>query len=396
MTGEDQYVDNQLYKDLTACVKRIDDNLFESINAQWAGLKGYAKTQGHAPMDHWYPCDSNTKPGQIWSERNCTVQKYGNIPIWEPCNYASNLAYYHTVVQQCGKKTWNMPSESVNTIIKAYASLGAGSSFMHMSETTTGGISDVRVNDLIGYVAFVEVMKAFKVEGSILHELSDKPREKSVDTIVDEFMMMYINDPVEQWGPRLQNADIGSLPLSMCGFFSSSLTMLFDDATVDKLVDGLLKVFHTFTDRPELKLCVNQFLPAVRNATTDFNLNLLDKVYFGRNLFGTAFKLLYAFLWQEQIFPPESDMQKIILDPMVNEYGFLFLPTFNEWISKLEAKNMHYPDPTFGSGQGFYAGEASCNKDPHAKWHLQTSIALTDFIFLSDQFYGLLKKHQSD
>merc|ERR1712168_1418968 len=196
MTGQDHYVDDRLYNDLTACIKKVDANLYTSVNAQWTGLKGYAQTHGHQPMDNWYPSDSDTKPHQTWSERNCTVQKYGNIPIWEPCNYASNLAYYHTVVEQCAKKTWNMPKDSVNTIIKAYASLGAGSSFMHMSETTTGGISDVRVNDLIGYVAFVEVMKALKPEGSILHELSNTTRAKSVDTIVDEFMMMYINDPV--------------------------------------------------------------------------------------------------------------------------------------------------------------------------------------------------------
>jgi len=43
---------------------------------------------------------------------------------------------------------------------------------MHMSETMVGGISDVRVNDLIGYVAFTEAMRGLKAEGSILHELS--------------------------------------------------------------------------------------------------------------------------------------------------------------------------------------------------------------------------------
>lgn len=393
MTGQ-QNVDTSLYYKLIDCIKKTDDHLYESVNAQWSGLKGFAQSKG-SNGDNWYNCDSTTKPHQTWSERNCTVQPYGNIPVWEPCNYASNIAYYHTVVEQCAKESWNMPSQSVKTIIKAYASLGAGSSFMHMSETNTGGISDVRVNDLIGYVAFYETMKAFKVEGSVLHELSDNPRKKTVDQIVDEFMMMYINEPVEKWGSSLNQADIGSLPLSMCGFFSSALTMVFDDKTVDVLVKALLKAFHTFTDRPELKLCVEKFLPAVRNATSDFRpLPLLTKAYFGRNLVGTALKLIYAFLWQEQIFPHDSTVQKVILDPMVNEYGSLFLPTFNSWISKLEAKNMKYSDPTFGTGKNFYSGEDKCSWDPHAKWHMQTSIALTDFIFLADQFHGLLKDHQ--
>jgi len=397
MTG-DKYVDHGLYRDLVKCIKETDAHLYTSVNAQWIGLKGFAQSKGNpAGADNWYPCDSDIEPHRMWHERNCTVQPYGNIPIWEPCNYASNIAYYRTVVEQCTRKSWSMPQDSVNTIIKAYASLGAGSSFMHMSETFTGGISDVRVNDLIGYVAFYETMKALKMEGSVLHELNEKPRAKPVDQIVDEFMMMYINDPVEKWGPALNQADIGSLPLSMCGFFSGALTMVFDDKTVDTLVQALLKAFHTFTDRPELKLCVEKFLPAVRNATSDQHfkkLDILTKAYFGRNLIGTALKLFYAFLWQEQIFPADSSMQKIILDPMVNEYGSLFLPTFNSWISNLEAKNMHYSDPNFGTGINFYSGEDNCNWDPHAKWHMQTSIALTDFIFLADQFHGLLKDHQ--
>ena len=47
-----------------------------------------------------------------WFEVNCTVQEYGKIPIWEPCNYASNMAYYHTVTEICSRKEWSMPEES--------------------------------------------------------------------------------------------------------------------------------------------------------------------------------------------------------------------------------------------------------------------------------------------
>jgi len=395
MTGE-EHVDEQLYNKLVQCIKKTDESLYKSVNAQWIGLKGYAKSRGTPIIDNWYPCDSPTKPKQWWFERNCTDQQYGNIPIWEPCNYASNVAYYHTVVEQCARETWSLPSQSVNTIIKAYASLGAGSSFMHMSETNIGGISDVRVNDLIGYVAYHEMMKILNVDNPILKELSEKPRSKPADQLVDDFMMMYINDPVEKWGPELTNGDMASLELSMCGFFAGALNMVFDDPIVDKIVNALLKLFHTYTDKPELKLCVEKFLPEFRNATADLRpLSLFQKIYFGRNLVGTAAKLLYAFVWQERIFPTNGALQTIILDPMVNEYGSMFLPTFNSWISWLEAKNMAYSDPNFGTGKNFYPGEnIDCKWDPHAKWHMQTSIALTDFIFFADQFHGLIKFQQ--
>ena len=66
-----------------------------------------------------------------------------------------------------------------------------------------------------------------------------------MEQVVDDFMMMYMTDSVEEWGQKLTQADIASLPLSMCGFFSGALTMVLDDQYVDKIVEFLLKTFHT-------------------------------------------------------------------------------------------------------------------------------------------------------
>ena len=46
-----------------------------------------------------YQCDYNGTvflepcPEDGWFECNCTYQEPSGIAIWEPCNYASNLAY---------------------------------------------------------------------------------------------------------------------------------------------------------------------------------------------------------------------------------------------------------------------------------------------------------------
>ena len=57
----------------------------------------YANTQGDPSRnDTWVQCESNIKPKDFnsrWFEKNCTVQEYGNMPIWEPSNYASNLSH---------------------------------------------------------------------------------------------------------------------------------------------------------------------------------------------------------------------------------------------------------------------------------------------------------------
>ena len=45
---------------------------------------------------------------QRWFELNCTIQEFGSVSIYEPCNYASNVAYYHTVTEICDHEGWTI------------------------------------------------------------------------------------------------------------------------------------------------------------------------------------------------------------------------------------------------------------------------------------------------
>ena len=82
--------------------------LHESTGAQWDGMIKYSSTQGDPSRnDTWVQCENNSR----WFEKNCTVQEYGQMPIWEPCNYASNLAYYHTTTEICSRQQWNLPED---------------------------------------------------------------------------------------------------------------------------------------------------------------------------------------------------------------------------------------------------------------------------------------------
>ena len=74
----------------------------------WDGMIKYSSTQGDPSRnDTWVQCENNSR----WFEKNCTVQEYGQMPIWEPCNYASNLAYYHTTTEICSRQQWNLPED---------------------------------------------------------------------------------------------------------------------------------------------------------------------------------------------------------------------------------------------------------------------------------------------
>lgn len=118
------------------------------------------------------------KNGQKWSEimsiwyMNDPFKAYGQMPIYEPCNYASNIAYYHTATEICAREGWNFPEYQVKAIGMTFAILGQGSAFFHGSETSNGGAADVRINDLFAYVAYQAAFeKVEPLDNSIIHQL---------------------------------------------------------------------------------------------------------------------------------------------------------------------------------------------------------------------------------
>lgn len=383
MTDEDTFFDIEFYDELVTCLNTLDPKLLESVNGQWSGFKEYAATGGNPnidPPDDWKRCELAGK----WLESNCTVQEYGNIPIWEPCNYASNIAYYHTTTEICNRPTWTLDAIAVKYIGKSFASLALASSFWHGSETRNGQAADRRINDLFAYVTYQEVAKMLKGNTSVLFDLNYQPRELSGQEITDLFMNMYIETPVQDWGHILNDTDFPDLRITMCGYFSLALTMTFEETFVDNLTEILANAFSLPEDMTEF--CFNTYLPEAREATRNI-LPLPDeeKSKLRGNIFGTLLKLGYAFLWQE-VELTDSDF---FLRPEVNEIGAALLPVVN--VLSTQLTTFEYSSSDFQLGQNFYPGELGCNKwDPHCKWHLQTGIALVDFVYLSDEMFRLL------
>ena len=86
----------------------------------------------------------------------------------------------------------------------------------------------------------------------------------------------------------------------MCGFFSTTLTLLVDnDSIVDLIVDQLVGIFDSFASQEDVNMCLKQFLPEIRSATQDIRpLPAKEKKHLFGNAIGTVAKLFYAFVWQ--------------------------------------------------------------------------------------------------
>lgn len=203
---------------------------------------------------------------------------------------------------------------------------------------------------------------------------------------------MYINSPVEDWGTELLAADFPNLRLTMCGYFGTALSLLYPADVVDSVVDFLLGQFADIT--PDIKeFCIGEFLPELRLATANFNLPQEEFLRLEGNTYSTLIKLLYAFLWQEEALAGADN--EIWFQPLTNQIGTIVLPLVNNLANALN--NFTYTDAVdMQAGHNMYPGESWCNPViPHAKWHVETAIALTDFVFHSDEMFRILGQYNS-
>lgn len=110
MNGRAEF-DPVFYDEFATCLNQLGPRVLQSVGAQWDGMITYAKNGGNPAANDPWPSCSERENGN-WFEYNCTTQAYGNMPIYEPCNYASNVAYYHTATEICARKTWSLDMES--------------------------------------------------------------------------------------------------------------------------------------------------------------------------------------------------------------------------------------------------------------------------------------------
>ena len=68
----------------------------------------------------------------IWNEDNATAQDFLGMVIYEPCNYASNLAYYHLATEVCHSAgSLSMSADSASAVVQSASFLAFGSSAFH-------------------------------------------------------------------------------------------------------------------------------------------------------------------------------------------------------------------------------------------------------------------------
>merc|ERR1719244_1772782 len=353
MHGSQEPFDRDFLTSLFSCMESLSPSLWPTSNGAWEGLVAYHQSNGSG--------------------------------IYEPCNYASNFAYYHVVTSICGNPKWNIDQSYQVAMAQAFTALTVGSSFWHGSHTLLGNIADNRFIDVVAFLAHQASLEHLEVSTSV-RDLSFNPRGATSIETAEQLALMLQTAPVNDWKQGIAELDTPDYMLTFSGIICTLLTLQLPDSQVDVALPSLMDLFNL----PEeaRTFIFDHYLPEIRAATEDISLGLLEKAQFQLDTVGTLIKLIYAFLWQEYVLT-DAD---IFLDPEVNKFGAQFLKTVNQLADLMTS----FPllDPALQTGIGLYPGEEWCNpKEPHSKWHIESANGLMDLMLLADETYRITGAH---
>jgi len=377
LTGDQSGFDPEFFGELVDCMQQYDINLMSSQDAAWGGMIQYSDSDG-TPEDRWGDC-LDTGHCHKYHEQNATVQEFHNITIYEPCNYASNVAYYHVVTQMCQHTgEWSMPQDHVRALLQGFATLTQGSAFWHGSHTYLGNVADNRFIDIVAFVAHQASVKNLPDVSSVVRDLSLTPRSKSSVESSEDLTKLFENTPVEEWTQAILDVDMPDYMLTFSGLVSTFLTLLLDDTLADIAIPALMDLFSLPDEQREFVF--DHYLPEIRNATSLIELSEEEKAELQGNIASTLIKLIYAFLWQEYVITDSA----FLLNPITNVFGSTMIKYVNQYANSLSTFPV-YDQAMQDAASNIYPGSDRCNpQEPHSKWHLESANGLLDLIFLAD------------
>ena len=382
MMGSGEY-DRLYYSQLRSCMENFDPRLEASQDGAWQGMIDYWN-KGGTVEDPWGGYQTH------YLEKNVTQTDYLNMDIYEPCNYASNMATYRVSTEICARKlngtAFSFSEEYVNALGSSFAALAYGSSLMHGSHTWLGHLMDNAPISVVSYLIHQASLAPLTGASSILTDLSPTPRNLSALQLSEEFLNMYHTMPVDEWYDHINGLDIPDYYYTFGALTATALNMAFNESTTELVIVTLGNAFNVTDDL--VNFILDDYLSELQNLTANVNLGPLEHTRFIGNFLSSLIKLIYAFLWQEQRLTDND----IFLDPEVNGRGWELLPAVNAFANALNS--FDYADAAFQEGTDIYPGDVWCNPVwPHAKWHLESAIGLLDLTYTGDEIHRLLSEN---
>ena len=201
--GEGHQFDPKIFKNFTDCFAKGDDQiLLKAQNDAWTGFVKYYESNGadkdyQNRSDHWGNCTFD-QPNPRCTAEHYRENKTGSfgpekVLVYEPCNYASNIAYYHSALRACDYN-WTIDATHAQAMKRGFATLGAGSAFWHGSHTFVGYSFDNQMISVISYLSHQVIVSSLP-DSPILRGLSNKTRNLTSVDVSEQLTLMFSNQP---------------------------------------------------------------------------------------------------------------------------------------------------------------------------------------------------------
>lgn len=378
MTGGGVY-DRKLYEQFRSCMKSFDQRLPGTQDSAWQGIIDYWN-MGGAPDDLWGKAPTGLR------ERNITKISVDSMEIYEPCNFASNLVYYHLLNEMCIYQSnggrFKLPFEFVQAIASTITVLPMGSCFFHGSNTKLGMQQDFHAIKVVLYLIHQASLAGLQGKSSITTDFRSSPRTYTSVELANQLQRMYASEPVRNWYSITKAMDIPDFRQSVYGIFLTILTLKQDPALVDiisQIVPRLLSL-----DSASINFMREQYLPEINRLTNKYKANVKQSLR--SNSLSAMLKLVHAAVWRERDF-----FNTTLITSTKSNFVSYFLnvnPHLHRQFNSL-TDNTYFGE-VYHSLSKAYPGEENCRRRyPHPKWHVLSSSFLLDIIYLADDLYVL-------
>ena len=383
---------NDTYNTYLTCMQKTvmppnTYTLHNVANNSWNGFITFGLSNGTSD-DPW---GTNKHTWMEWNlqpmasnSSSSAIPGANRILITEPCDYVSNMAYYISMLTLCERTNWTMPASDVAALISAFNTLASGSAFYHGSGTNVGGTMDTTP---IGQIALTSYQAAvYPLAASpIIADLRSTPRppgNNGSQLVINQSLILTHGD-VYHWNAMLNELYVPDYVLVFAASLVTVGRITLPDSVIKSLLSLFGKVFHFNAN--ETDFLVNEFDPTIGKALEEQGVapSTAQKIKILSKSFGTIFKLLYSFVWQEQFF-----VGKFLTSPNANRIGGLLIPYVNAITDHMTG--YIHPD-NVRKAKDIYPGDEVCRfLVAHAKWHEQSANGLVDLIFLTDDIHSVI------
>ena len=99
--------------------------------------------------------DWGTSENKFYKEgkSSSSMKQFGDVDVYEPCNYSSTVSFYRGVTRVCDYTGWNLDQTFLKEIKRSFANMGFAKALKHSSHTELGNLMSDRTQSIVLYLA---------------------------------------------------------------------------------------------------------------------------------------------------------------------------------------------------------------------------------------------------